>query len=68
MWLSNQSKPDIANVIRAVAKYCHATTAVHWKTALQILQHVRGKCGLGTIFQKGKGLQFGVFADEDYAS
>lgn len=26
MWLSNQSKPDLTNATRAVARYCHSPT------------------------------------------
>ena len=29
MWLANQTRPDILNAVRAVARYSHASTFVH---------------------------------------
>ena len=37
MWLSISTRPDIANAVRAVARYCTAPRAIHWKAALGIL-------------------------------
>ena len=30
MWLANQTRPDILNVVRAVARYSHAPKRSHW--------------------------------------
>ena len=38
MWLANQTRPDIPNAVRAVARYFHSPKLVHWKAALHILQ------------------------------
>ena len=38
MWLSISTRPDIANAVRAVARYCTAPKAIHWKAALGILE------------------------------
>ena len=38
MWLSISTRPDISNAVRAVARYCTAPTAIHWKAALGILE------------------------------
>ena len=39
MWLANQTRSDIANAVRAVARYCHAPMSVQWKAVLtRILQ------------------------------
>ena len=40
MWLSTQTRPDICNAVRAVARHCAASTYVHWKAALSILGYV----------------------------
>ena len=37
MWLANQTRPDILNAVRAVARYSHSPKRVHWKAALHIL-------------------------------
>ena len=36
MWLANQTRPDISDAVRAVARYCHAPKLVHWQAALCI--------------------------------
>ena len=30
MWLANQTRPDILNAVRAVARYLHAPKRLHW--------------------------------------
>ena len=36
MWLANQTRPDILNAVRAVARHSHSLKLVHWKAALHI--------------------------------
>ena len=71
MWLTTQTRPDIANAVRAVARYCAGPREMHWKTALGILAYVKGKgtSGYGITFQRGlmNGLLMQVFADAEYA-
>ena len=40
MWLSISTRPDIANAVRAVARYYTAPRAIHWKAAFGILEYV----------------------------
>ena len=70
MWLATQTRPDIANAVRAVARYCAEPREIHWKTALGILAYIKGTSGYGITFQRGlmDGLLMQVFADADYAS
>ena len=70
MWLANQTRPDIVNAVRAVARYTHAPKRVHWKAALHILMYVRFTSSYGITFQRGTGgdLALEVFVDSDYAS
>ena len=42
MWLSISTRPDISNAVRAVARYCTAPRAIHWKAALGILEYITG--------------------------
>ena len=56
MWLANQTRPDIANAVRAVARYTNQLRGVYRSTAI------------GITFQKGSGLELVAFADADYAS
>ena len=68
MWLANQTRPDIANAVRAVARYCHVPTSVHWKAVLHIVRYLKSTSQLDITFQRGSGLQLEVFADSDFAS
>jgi len=50
MWLTTQTRRDISNALRAVARYCSAPKRVHWKAALGILGYVRRTSSLGITF------------------
>ena len=63
MWLSNQTRPDIANVVRAVARYANQPREIHWRTAIGILVYLKN--GFDITFQKGSGLELVAFANAD---
>ena len=65
MWLSTQTRPDIFNAVKTVARYCSAPRSVHWRAALGILGYVRRTSGCGITFQRGAvgGVSLQVFAD-----
>ena len=70
MWLSIPTGPDIPNSVRAVARYCTAPRAIHWKAARGILEYINGTNEYGITFQRGtlSSISLEVFADADYAS
>ena len=70
MWLSISTRPNISNAVRAVARYCTAPRAIHWKAALGILEYINGTNEHGITFQRGtlSSISLEVFADADYAS
>ena len=70
MWLATQTRPEISNAVRAVARYCSAPTYAHWRAAMGILGYVKRTSGFGITFQRGtvEGLSLQAFADVDYAS
>ena len=68
MWVANNTRPDIYNAVRAVARYSNAPKWVHWTTALHILMYVRGTSGYGITFQRGCGVKLGLYVDSDFAS
>ena len=41
MWLVTQTRPDIANAVRAVARYCASPKQVHWDAAMGILGYAK---------------------------
>ena len=70
LWIALLTRPDIANAVRAVARYCSAPKLIHWKAARSILGYAVRTSYFGISFQKGAltGLSLISFADADYAS
>ena len=68
-WLSISTRPGIANAVRAVARYCTAPRAIHWKAVLGILEYINGTSEYGITFQRVtlSGISLEGFADADYA-
>ena len=58
MWLSILTRPDIANAVRAVARYCTAPRGIHWKAALGILESLMGLVSTVLHFREGLCLVF----------
>ena len=40
MWIANQTRPDISNAVRAVARHSHEPKKSHWKAAQKILNYL----------------------------
>lgn len=70
LWVARQSRPDILNAVRAVARYCSSPKMIHWKAALGILGYTVGTSSYGISFQRGtlEGFALVAFCDADYAS
>ena len=70
MRLSISTRPDISNAVRAVARYCTAPRAIHWKAAFVILEYINETSECGIILQRGNlsSISLEDFADADYAS
>ena len=70
MRLSISTRPDISMAVRAVARYCTAPVAIHWKAAFVILEYINGTSQYSFIFQTGtlSSISLEDFADADYAS
>ena len=70
MWLANQTRPDILNAVRAVARYSHAPKRLHWQAAMHVLMYARFTSSFGITFQRGMvgGDRMELFGDSDFAS
>ena len=70
LWIALLTRPDIANAVRAVARYCSAPKLIHWKAARSILGYAMRRSYFGISFQKGTltGISLISFADADYVS
>ena len=67
MWLANQTRPDISNAGRAVARFAHALKHKHWKAARGAWEYLKVTSANGVTFQRGSGLEIVVYADAAYA-
>ena len=68
MWLANQTHPDIANAVRAIARHTNSPSEIHWKKAVGNSEYVFFTSDFGIPFQRGSGLELVAYADADYAS
>ena len=70
MWIANQTRPDIANAVRAVARHSHEPKEVHWKAAQKILAYLRATAHLGITYhaKSDVGVNVEVYVDANYAS
>ena len=68
MRLANMTRPDIADSVRAVARYAVDPGVSHWKAVRKILAYVAGTRDLGLTFRKGISSNLSAFADASYAA
>ena len=68
MWLANQTRSDIANAVRAVARNTNLPREIHRKTAVGVLECVFFTSDFCFTCQRGSGLELVAYADADYAS
>lgn len=52
MWITNETTPDIANAVPAVARFSHAPTEVRVKAARKIKKYLGSTANLGLTFRK----------------
>ena len=52
MWLAMMTRPDIANAVRAIARYCVHPRPRHWEAAREVLGHVKRTNSMGISFRK----------------
>ena len=62
------TRPDITNVVRAVARYAHEPTERLWQAITKILPDLNGTKDLSITYVRGSGLSLNVYADADYAN
>ncbi|CAB1108324.1 unnamed protein product [Ectocarpus sp. CCAP 1310/34] len=70
VWLASQTRPNILNAMRAVARYAHAPKMLHWHAALHVLMYVRSTASYGITFSRGTagGVELELYVDSDFAS
>ena len=74
MWIANQTRPDIANAVRAIARFSHDPKPIHCKAAQKILEYLNATSDLGLTFRRDDDLgsvhlefDLEAYVDADYA-
>ena len=69
MWIANQTRPDISNAVRAVARHSHEPKS-HWKAAQKILNYLLETAHLRLKFKRDASVDVStlVYVDADFAS
>lgn len=74
MWIANQTRPYIADAVRAMKHFSHDPKKARWQAACRMLDYLRGTADLGLTYSRagdyGIDLQWDlqVFVDADYKS
>ena len=56
MWIVNQTRPDIAKAVRAMARFSHDPKPIHYKAAQNILEYPSVTSDLGFTFRRDSDL------------
>ena len=65
LWLSTNTRPDIAHAVQRAATYMAQPTAKHWSAVKQIFRYLRGS-NRGLLYKKSAPLQPVVYCDADF--
>ena len=70
MWIASQTKPDIANAVRAVARHSHELKKSHWEAAQEVLNYLLETAHLTLKFKQESSVDAGtlVYENADFAS
>ena len=74
MWIANQTRPDIANAVRAIARFSHDPKPIHFKAAQKILEYLNATSDLRPTSRRNSGLgsvqlefDLETYVEADYA-
>lgn len=69
MYLSNQTRPDIAFAVNLLARHSHAPTIRHWNGIKNIMRYLKGTFDMGLFFDKmNTSKELVGYADAGYLS
>ena len=57
MWIANQTRPNISNAVRAIARFSHDPKEVHVKAARTTLEYLSATAHLGLILRRESKLE-----------
>ena len=56
-WIANQTRSDISNAVRAIARFSHNPKEVHLKAARKILEYLNATAHLRLTFRRESSLE-----------
>ena len=65
MWIASQTRPDISNAVRAVARHSHEPNRSHWKAAQKILNSLLETARLTLKFKQDSSVDVGTLVYVD---
>ena len=65
MWIANQTRPDISNAVRAVARHSHEPKKSHWKAAQKILNYLLETAHLTLKYKQDTMVDVGTLVTVD---
>jgi hypothetical protein len=68
MYLSNNTKPDIAFVVNCLARYSATPMMRHWNDIKNILRYLNDTIDLGLLFRRNQESDLIGYTDADYLS
>ena len=73
-WIANQTRPDMANAVRAVARFYHDPKTIHCKAAQKILEYLNATSDLDLTSRRDRDLEsvqmefdLETYVEADYA-
>jgi hypothetical protein len=68
MYLTNNTRPDIAFAVNCLARHSTAPTMCHWNGIKNILRYLVGTIDLGLYFQENQDSKLIGYAETGYLS
>ena len=67
VYLYTRTRPDIANAVSNVARFCSKPTMEHWKSIKHIMRYLNGTRNYGLLHDKEKVTDFIEYSDANWA-
>ncbi|CAM9775940.1 unnamed protein product, partial [Sphacelaria rigidula] len=67
MWLSINTRPDIADAVRAASRHNKNPTPKDWRKVLRISEYLKTTVDLRITYARGSSDELVAYADADYA-
>jgi hypothetical protein len=67
LYLSTVSRPDIAQAVGVLARFCAQPTSAHWASLKRILRYLNGTRGLGIMYRRTEEVSLQAYSDSDWA-